>query len=159
MKAMRTREKMETLKASLSECMGSASAKEIGGFLKSLWVQGVINVDERRELWESVTADGSKPPFDCISFECELNRAWVQDDGTDDDAPIGETNFVVPEFFVRWIYETQFSAEPANKGLSVDEFLDVYEPEEYGERIYQEAKKRFLLIEESHVDYFEKASA
>lgn len=76
-----------------------------------------------------------------IRFEYELNRKYIYDDETE---VIGETNFVVP---AGWLMEL-FNKVYTNKYESLDEFLDVYEPETEGEFIYQKAIKDDVLVED-----------
>jgi hypothetical protein len=76
-----------------------------------------------------------------IKFEYELNREWIYDD---EEEPIGETNFVVS---AGWLIDL-FNKEYADKYNSLDEFLDVYEPETDGEFIYQKAIEDGVLVED-----------
>lgn len=76
-----------------------------------------------------------------IKFEYELNREYIYDDEVE---IIGETNFVVP---AGWLMEL-FDKEYANEYESLDEFLDVYEPETEGEFIYQKAIEDDVLVED-----------
>ena len=76
-----------------------------------------------------------------IRFEYELNRKYIYDDEVE---VIGETNFVVP---AGWLMEL-FDKVYANKYASLDELLDVYEPETEGEFIYQKAIKDDVLVED-----------
>ena len=84
-----------------------------------------------------------------ITFEHELNRAWILDE---DDEPIGETNFVVP---TKWLVEL-YNDKYANDYDSFDEFIDVYEPETEGEFIYQAAIKDGVLIEDLGVVMYDE---
>jgi hypothetical protein len=76
-----------------------------------------------------------------IKVEYELNRAWILDE---EEEPIGETNFVVPGKWLKELYDQQFVSEYD----SLNEFLEVYEPEVDGELIYQAAIKDNVLIED-----------
>ena len=76
-----------------------------------------------------------------INVEFELNREWIYDEEED---VIGETNFVVP---AKWMKEL-FDKTYADKYDSLDEFIDVYEPEVDGEFIYREAIKDGVLVED-----------
>lgn len=76
-----------------------------------------------------------------IKVEYELNREWILDD---DEEPIGETNFVVPGKWLAELYGDKY----ANDYCSLNEFLEVYVPEDEGEFIYQEAIKDGVLIED-----------
>ncbi len=76
-----------------------------------------------------------------IKVEYELNRAWILDE---EEEPIGETNFVVPGKWLAKLYSDKY----ANEYNSLNEFLEVYEPEVDGEFIYQEAIKDGVLIED-----------
>ena len=76
-----------------------------------------------------------------VKFEYELNRAWINDEN---DEAIGETNFVVP---AKWLKEL-FDKEFANNYSSLNDFLDVYEPEVDGELIYQKAIVDGVLVED-----------
>lgn len=86
-----------------------------------------------------------------IDFSCELelNRAWLYDD--EDEDPIGETNFVVPENWCRKIWEENFKKRDDD---TFDEFLDVYEPEGEGEFIYQKAILEKVLLEDIGEIYY-----
>lgn len=68
-----------------------------------------------------------------LPCEVELNRAWIYDD--EDEDAIGETNFVVSEGFAKKVFEEKY----ADYYSDFEEFMDVYEPEEEGEYIYQRA--------------------
>lgn len=83
-----------------------------------------------------------------VKFEYELNREWIYDDEVE---PIGETNFVVP---AGWLTEL-FNKEYADRYDSLDEFLDVYEPEVDGEFIYQKAIEDKVIIEDFGVVMYE----
>lgn len=77
-----------------------------------------------------------------IKREIELNRAWIYGNGPDEE-PTGETNFVIPEDYFVMIFDKLF---PRENDISF--FLEVYEPETDGEKIYQQAKKDGKIIEE-----------
>lgn len=81
-----------------------------------------------------------------MKIECqyELNRAWIHDE--EEDEIIGETNFVVPADWLEKVFKKHFSKDYPS--YSLEEFLDVYEPETDGEFIYQEAIKDDALIED-----------
>lgn len=74
--------------------------------------------------------------------ELELNRAWIYGNGPDED-PTGEKNFVIPEDYFVSIFDRLF---PRENDISF--FLEVYEPETDGEKIYQQAKRDGKIIEE-----------
>lgn len=76
-----------------------------------------------------------------IKVEYELNRAWILDD---EEESIGETNFVVGGTWLKNLFDKHFAGEYK----SLNEFLEVYEPEVDGEFIYQEAIKDDALIED-----------
>lgn len=76
-----------------------------------------------------------------INFECELNRAWINDN---DGEPIGETNFVVATEWLKELYDKEFT----DKYNTFDDFLDCYEPEVDGEFIYQKAIADGVLVED-----------
>lgn len=79
-----------------------------------------------------------------VEVQYELNRAWIYDDN---DETIGETNFVVPG---NWLINF-FNDNRKDKYWFIkdfEEFLDMYEPEEDGELIYQAAMKDEVLIED-----------
>ena len=84
-----------------------------------------------------------------INVEYELNRAWIMDE---DGEPIGETNFVVPEEWLQKLYDENF----ADEYDSLDELVEVYEPEDVGEFIYQQAIKDGVLIEDLGVVMYEE---
>ena len=75
-----------------------------------------------------------------VGFEHELNRAWIYDD---EGETIGETNFVVPTFWLLQIWDEHYSEYD-----SFDDFLDTYEPEIEGEYIYQKAIEDGVLKED-----------
>ena len=79
-----------------------------------------------------------------IKVEYELNRAWILDD---EEEPIGEINFVVGGNWLKKLFDKHF----ADEYKSLNEFLEVYEPEVDGEFIYQEAIKDNALIEDCGV--------
>ena len=79
-----------------------------------------------------------------IKVEYELNRAWILDA---EEEPIGETNFVVSGQWLANLFVKNFSDEYR----SLNEFLEVYEPEVDGEFIYQEAIKDGVLIKDMGV--------
>lgn len=83
-----------------------------------------------------------------INFEFELNRAWITDN---DGEAIGETNFVVPGEWMNDLFDKLYS----NRYSSLDEFINVYEPEVEGEFIYQEAIKNGVLVEDFGVVMYE----
>lgn len=76
-----------------------------------------------------------------INIEYELNREYIYDE---EGEVIGETNFVVPAGWLIELYNKTY----ANKYNSLEEFLDVYEPETDGEFIYQQAVKDDVIIED-----------
>lgn len=76
-----------------------------------------------------------------IEFICELNRAWIIDENKN---IIGETNFVVSEDWLVKLFENEY----IDIYDSLEEFLDVYEPETDGEFIYQKAIKDGVLKED-----------
>lgn len=77
-----------------------------------------------------------------VKRELELNRAWIYGNGPDED-PTGETNFVIPEDYFVAIFDRLF---PHENDISF--FLESYEPETDGEKIYQQAVKDGKIIEE-----------
>ena len=77
-----------------------------------------------------------------INVEFELNRAWIIDNETDEE--IGETNYVVP---ANWMQEL-FNKVYADKYESLDEFMEIYEPETQGEFIYRKAIEDGVLIKD-----------
>ena len=79
-----------------------------------------------------------------IEVEYELNRGYIYNE---DGEAIGETNFVVPtDWFVKMFGETIWGE--LETGISIGEFLEVYDPSNDGEFIYQEAIKDGVLIED-----------
>lgn len=74
--------------------------------------------------------------------ELELNRTWIYGNGPDEE-PTGEKNFVIPEDYFVSIFDRLF---PHENDISF--FLEVYEPETDGEKIYQQAKRDGKIIEE-----------
>ena len=69
-----------------------------------------------------------------IEFQLELNRAWIYSDSADD--PVGEKYFLS-------IFPKLFPLEN-----DINRFLDIYEPETDGEKIYQQAVRDGQIIEE-----------
>ena len=76
-----------------------------------------------------------------LPCQIELNRAWIYDNKHE---TIGETNFVVSEEFIKKVFEETYSADYDD----VEEFLDIYVPEEDGDYIYQRALKENEIIED-----------
>ena len=88
-----------------------------------------------------------------MSVEYELNRAWVYARGSDE--PIGEKNFVVTKEFLNnfWGFFREKLGYP--KESTLEEFLDVYEPERDGEFVYQVAKRNGELVEDLGKVYYD----
>ena len=81
-------------------------------------------------------------PGKCIiEVQFELNRAWIYNDTCDD--PVGEKNFVISKKYFLSIFPKLFPLEK-----DIDRFLDVYEPETDGEKIYQQAVRDGQIIDE-----------
>lgn len=76
-----------------------------------------------------------------IEFQLELNRAWIYSDSADD--PVGEKNFVITTKYFLSIFPKLFPLEN-----DINRFLDIYEPETDGEKIYQQAVRDGQIIEE-----------
>lgn len=76
--------------------------------------------------------------------EIELNRAWVFNN---EEECIGETNFVVKESYLKKIL-------PQITDEDYEDFLDVYEPETDGEKIYQIALSDNKIIEDIGKNYY-----
>ncbi len=76
-----------------------------------------------------------------IIGEIELNRAWIYDENRE---VIGETNFAIREEYLQRIFEEMFQDEYDTLSF----FLDIYEPEDEGERIYQRAIADGELIQD-----------
>lgn len=91
-----------------------------------------------------------------MEMEYELNRAWIIDE--EEDEQIGETNFVVPADWLVELYNNDFSKRTNCDGnlmyKSFEMFLDIYEPEEDGEFIYQKAIEDGVLKEDLGVVYY-----
>lgn len=85
-----------------------------------------------------------------MRVEYELNRAWVYDD--EDDDPVGETNFVVPAYWLIDLYKKHYAEKKTCSGHyaygSLEDFLDIYEPEDEGEFIYKKAIEDGVLVED-----------
>lgn len=96
----------------------------------SYWFNGKIFPEEETE--------------ESHSGEIELNRAYIYDN---EGEPIGETNFTVSILFLKKLYKNEY------KDIFPDfeEFLQCYDPEIEGEHIYQEAKRKNELVEDSGV--------
>ena len=75
-----------------------------------------------------------------------LNREWIYNDVNGD--PVGSTDFEVPMEWLLKVYPILFP-----DGDPIEEFLDWYTPEEDGERIYQQAVKDGVLIQEGIAVY------
>lgn len=100
-----------------------------------------------------------------LKKEFELNREYTYDSGNE---VIAEKNFVVSEDYLISIFDELFPGfkkESEKKGLSsysegeitffpyMEHFLDIYEPETDGEKIYQKAKQDCRLIKEFDTIY------
>lgn len=81
--------------------------------------------------------------------EVELNRKWLYENKDDD--PIGETNFVVTELFVKQHYK---NCPSVNEDDTYENFLEEYEPETDGEYLYKLAKKTKCLIQDIGKVYY-----
>lgn len=86
-----------------------------------------------------------------MEMEYELNRAWIYDEDDEDD-PIGETNFVVPAKWLIDLFNNYFAEKKTCSGYSLygsfEDFLNIYEPEEEGEFIYQKANEDGVIKED-----------
>jgi hypothetical protein len=84
-----------------------------------------------------------------LEKQLELNRGWIyaEDDIDCENDPIGEKNFVISEEYFLSIFSELFPNE-----RSLEDFLDVYEPETDGEKIYQRALADGKLIEDDYSD-------
>ena len=76
-----------------------------------------------------------------MNIEFELNRAWVLDEA---EEVIGETNFAVPAGWLKELYDKTYASEYN----SLDEFLEVYDPETEGKYIYDAAIRDNVLVED-----------
>ena len=76
-----------------------------------------------------------------IDFQLTLNRAWIYSDSAED--PVGEKNFVITTKYFLSIFPKLFPLES-----DFNRFLDVYEPETDGEKIYQQAVRDEQIIDE-----------
>ncbi len=81
-----------------------------------------------------------------IICEFELNRGWVYGNGPDEDAT-GEKNFVISAEYLHEIFPKLF---PDKTDLNL--FLETYEPETEGEKIYRQALLDDAVIEEFETD-------
>lgn len=82
-----------------------------------------------------------------LNLEYELNRGWIYDE---DGEEIGEINFVVPAGWLADLYNKHF----ANVYGDINSLLEMYEPEEEGEFIYQKAIEDNVLIEDLGTVYY-----
>ena len=81
------------------------------------------------------------PEKSSIELQLELNRTWIYRESAED--PVGEKNFVIPLKYFLYIFPKLFPAEH-----DIYHFLNVYEPETDGEKIYQQAVRDKQIIEE-----------
>ncbi len=86
----------------------------------------------------------------CLKSDIELNRAWIYG-GDEDGEPIGEKNFVIDVDYLESIFDELFPEEE-----SMDEFLETYEPETDGEKIYQRALQDGKITSEKDTLYSEE---
>ncbi len=85
-----------------------------------------------------------------LKSDIELNRAWIYGENEDGE-PIGEKNFVIDVDYLESIFDELFPEEE-----SMDEFLEGYEPETDGEKIYQRALKDGKIVSEKDTIYSEE---
>ena len=78
-----------------------------------------------------------------IEFQYELNRGYIYEDNEE----IGEMNFVISADYLDRIFLELFPCE------DFDEFIDWYEPETDGEKIYQKALADGEIIDEFETYY------
>ena len=88
-----------------------------------------------------------------IEVQYELNRAWIYGNGPDED-PTGEKNFVVSKEYLLQVFPVLFPNEQ-----DIDLFLEVYEPETDGEKLYQQALLDGQIIEEFESKINEEVAA
>lgn len=98
--------------------------------------------DPEMSLGNDTSADNSN----VMAIEFQLNRQWILNE-TDDEI-IGEKNFVVSAEYFATIFNKLFPEEQ-----NVEIFLDVYEPEYDGEKIYQQALLDNQIITEFDTIY------
>lgn len=89
-----------------------------------------------------------------VKAELELNRAWIYEEGNDE--PIGEKNFVIPADYYSSIFPDLFPVAFERAIFMFEDFLDIYEPETDGEKIYQQALKDGKIIKEFDTIYESK---
>lgn len=77
-----------------------------------------------------------------IHKEYELNRKWITDNIR---KTIGETNFVISEDFLLSHWK---ECPNSNNEENIENFLEVYVPEEDGQYLYKLAKDTGNLIED-----------
>ena len=102
-----------------------------------------IKVESEEEALE-ILLKSARMGFVVGEKQIELNRAWIHDD---EDECIGETNFVVKESYLKKIL-------PQITDDDYEDFLDVYEPETDGEKIYQIALSDNEIVEDIGEFYY-----
>lgn len=83
-----------------------------------------------------------------MSMEYELNRKWLYNKDGD---LIGEQNFVVSMCDVNDFINNNYIA--TGEYENIDDFLNCYEPEVDGQKIYDFLKEKDLIIEEFFTKY------
>lgn len=76
-----------------------------------------------------------------MNVEFEMNRAWIVDEA---DEIIGETNYIVSDEWLRELFDKEYK----DRYDSLDDFVEVYDPETEGEYIYRKAIKDGALVED-----------
>lgn len=102
-----------------------------------------VEVESEEEALE-ILLKSAKMGFIIGEKEIELNRAWIHDD---EDECIGETNFVVKESYLKKIL-------PQITDDDYEDFIDVYEPETDGEKIYKKALSDNEIVEDIGEFYY-----
>lgn len=90
----------------------------------------------------------------CSDTEIMLNRQWIHKSG--EDEAFAELNFVIDFEYFKRTYHELFGVEQSD----IENFLDGYEPEVDGEKIYQRAKIDNAVVNElyTYVGLFQEIS-
>lgn len=110
-------------------------------YWESYWLTMSEVAKEFVNLYLNENATKENVPM-TIKCELELNRGWVYGNGTAHE-PTAERNFVINRDYFLSIFPVLFSDEN-----DIDLFLEVYEPESDGEKIYRQALEDGQLLDE-----------
>ncbi len=90
-----------------------------------------------------------------INFNVEYELVKEVNYNMDTIEPIEEYTFVVPAEWLSKLYKEHIVKMFDYKGIELDEFLDVYDPEIEGTAIYYLAKNEDVIIEEGWAEVAE----